>query len=100
MLKFIGMYFLMGIIALFGPAIYMSFSLLKLSNGDDDVYFKSLDIITQMLSGESKHGWQRCFINLILNIATFPCAVLIMLSRYPEAKEYVIANRNAKPRES
>ena len=110
MIKFIGMYFLMGFVTLFGTAIYMSYSLLKLSAGDDDAYFKSLDIITQipdsygkvtkMLSGESKHGRQRCFINLILNIATFPCAVPIMLSRYPEAKEYVIVNRNVKHRES
>lgn len=105
MIKFLGMYLLMGIIALFGTAIFMGFALVKLSAGDDDVFFKSIDIITQipdsygkvgkMLSGESKHGRQRYFINLILNIATFPLAVPIMLSRYPKAKEYVIANRKS-----
>lgn len=110
MIKFIGMYLLMGIIALFGTAIYMSLSLYNLSDGDDDVYFKSIDIITQMpdsygramkmLKGEGKHGRQQYFVNVILNVVTFPYVVPIMLSRYPEAKEYVIENRSVKTRES
>jgi len=110
MIRFLGMYLLMGIVSLFGTAIYVSLSLYNLSDGDDDIYFKSIDIITQMpdtygrvmkmLKSEGKHGRQQYFVNVILNIVTFPYAVPILLSRYPEAKEYIIENRNAKIRES
>lgn len=110
MIKLIGMYLLMGIIALFGSAIWMSYTLYKLSEGDDDIYYRSLDIVThipnsygrvkKMLSDENKDGRRQYFVNLALNISTFPYAVPIMLSRYPEAKQYIIDMKNVKMGES
>jgi len=102
-IKYIGMYMLIGVAIYIPFAFGLSFYMMHFAKGDIDAYRMALDIITETphaieeveRMSKSKEGRKMFFSNGVCNIVTWPITIATLLSRVPEAKQYIIDRRKS-----
>lgn len=102
--RYIWMYLGIGFVIYFGGVFYMSTRFALLSYLDWEIIDRAMDILVsrrnvrknvkRML--ETKDGRIRWWRNAIFNLLTWPGAMAFLLTRYPEAKKYILENRKTK----
>lgn len=112
MIRFIGMYFMIGIVVFIGAAFFIAIRMYKICKGDEELYWEVFDALSakfhlyenssfhkkvdDLFSGNADtKAKKQYFINFIINVALWPMTTAMVLNMIPEGKQYIKERTNS-----